>query len=89
MLPVLFMRVIRGQRRAGYTTGLLRPRVPGDIGRHTGRSLGGDAGVEDDKMQEQLGHATKKMSANYNHPEAAAMRAAANDVATYVREAGS
>jgi hypothetical protein len=58
-------------------------------GRHTARSLAGDAGVDRDISQRTGGWATEKMSDHYNHPEAARFRQAAEDVARHVSEAGS
>ena len=56
-------------------------------GRHTAASLARDAGNDPEIRRRRLGHADAAMTSHYTHIEAEASRAAANDVARYVREA--
>ena len=58
-------------------------------GRHMAASLARDAGNDPEIRRRRLGHADVAMTSHYTHIEAQASRAAANDVARYVSEAGS
>lgn len=58
-------------------------------GRHTASSLGHDAKVDPEIRRWTLGHADAEMTSHYTHPEAAAYRQAAEDVAKLVEGAGS
>lgn len=59
-------------------------------GRHTASSLGHDAKVDPEiRQRTHIKHATAEMTSHYTHPEAAAYRQAAEDVAKLVEGAGS
>lgn len=57
-------------------------------GRHTGRSLMGDAEVSTDVSKREVGHSDNATHTRYNHPLIEANQQAVEKVAKLVREAG-
>jgi integrase len=57
-------------------------------GRHTGRSLMGDADVPEDVSMREVGHSDRKTHGRYNHPLVIAHQQAAEDVENLVMESG-
>ena len=57
-------------------------------GRHTGNSLMRDAGVDQEVRMREVGHAGKDINDRYTHVLEEAHRAAAEQTAALVREAG-
>ncbi len=74
-------------KKIARATGL--PVIKLHEGRHTAASLARDAGVDARIRQEQLGHATRRMTDHYTHILAEAHLDAAEAVARLAGEAGS